>query len=79
MKKTFVRNLLDSLHKETMCNIQYNGCPCNICFHTWAEDELKLDSDFAHLFWLVTLALRGDCAQSELKKSNEDFFKEMIK
>ena len=77
--KPFTAELLKLLGEETMCSIQHNGCPCNTCFHTWAESELGLSSDMAHLFWLVVLALRGDYAEREIMWSNQDNFKKLIK
>jgi hypothetical protein len=76
--KPFVRTLLNEIQAETGCSIQYNKCACNSCFHTWAETELKLNNDLAHLFWIVVLALRGDYEQDEILKGNLDNFKEII-
>lgn len=73
MKEQFIRDFLDLIAKETMCGIQHNGCPCNTCFHTWVEDELNLSDDLSHLFWMVTLSLRGDYKEKEIIKSNKDF------
>ena len=60
--------LLRYLGDYVGCTIQHNGCPCNKCFHTWAEDELGLSPDIAHSFWLVVLALRGDYSNKEIDK-----------
>ncbi len=65
----FTKTLLRELGKDVGCSIQHNGCPCNTCFHTWAEDELKLSPDIAHSFWLVVLALRGDYTNDEISES----------
>ena len=64
------RAIVNIAARGTRCGIQYNGCPCNTCFHTWAEDELKLSPDLSHMFWLVVLALRGDYTCEELIEGN---------
>lgn len=65
MKKV-IRDLINTAAKESKCNIQHNGCPCNTCFHNWAETKLKLHPEIAHKLWIVVLALRGDYEQKEL-------------
>ena len=75
----FQKKLVRNVSEEAGCGIQHGGCPCNKCFHTWAEDELKLSGNFSHLFWLVVLALRGDYTEKELIKGNKDLFKELSK
>jgi len=83
MKKTkiedeeFVKDLLKLVSEKAGCKIQYNNCPCNTCFHTWAED-IGLSNNMAHLFWIVILALRGDYTEKELLESNKDNFKDLI-
>ncbi len=78
MKEDFVKKLLKLVSKSAGCGIQHAGCPCNTCFHTWAEDELELNSDFAHKFWLVVLALRGDYTQEELEANELQELKEQL-
>jgi hypothetical protein len=68
----FVRNLLEAVSMESGCEIQHNGCPCNTCFHSWAEDKLKLNRILAHMFWMVVCALRGDYKQDEILDNNEE-------
>jgi len=77
MKKQFVKLLLKLVSDETGCRIQYGNCSCNTCFHTWAEETLGLSQNFAHLFWLLILSLRGDCKESELILGNESMFVEL--
>ena len=77
--KGFKKLLVGEVSIACGCAIQYNGCPCNSCFHTWAEDDLGLDPDLAHMFWLIVLALRGDYKPEELLESNIDNFKKIIK
>ena len=77
--KGFKKSLIEAVSNESGCRIQYNGCPCNTCFHNWSEDELGLNGDLSHLFWMVVLALRGDYTQDEILKSNIDNFKDIIK
>ena len=79
LKEEFGEHLVELVAGYVGCSIQHNGCPCNTCFHTWAEDELKLNSHMAHLFWIVVLALRGDYKQKEIFKSNIENFKQIVK
>lgn len=65
-KKAFVKKLLNLVSKEVGCSIQYGGCPCNTCFHNWAEKDLKLSPFMAHLFWLVVLGIRGDYPKKDI-------------
>lgn len=74
----FVETLLKEISESVGCNIQHNGCPCNTCFHKWAEKDLHLSRDFGHLFWLVILALRGDYTEDELIKSNRENFEALV-
>lgn len=79
-KKDIIQEFLNIMHSETKCGIQYSGCPCNTCFHTWAEDELGLSSEIAHMFWIVMLTLRGDGPdQIESLRWNKEFFEDIIK
>jgi hypothetical protein len=73
----FTKELLIALGNGTGCSVQYNNCPCNTCFHTWAEDVLELSPDFAHMFWLVVLALRGDSPGDSIIGYNKRFFQEL--
>jgi len=65
-KNKNVKKIIDFIANETGCAIQHNGSPCNTCFHNWAETELELDSDIAHLFWLVVLGIRGDYSKKDI-------------
>jgi hypothetical protein len=76
MKKQFIKKLQKNLCEATGCSVQYNGWPCNTCFHNWAEVELGLSPTFGHLFWVVVLALRGDYKQVELEEGYEVFLEE---
>ena len=53
IEKDFIKKLIELFAKKTGCSIQYNGCPCNSCFH-------DIDADFTHICWLILLGLRGD-------------------
>ena len=64
--KQIIRNLIDTAAKESGCAVQFNGCPCNTCFHHWAEKKLHLHPEIAHKLWTVVLALRGDYEQKDL-------------
>ncbi len=44
------------LVRETHCDIQHTGWPCNTCFHAL---NLLLKYDI-HEYWLAVLAERGD-------------------
>ena len=75
--KGWKRELVDLVADTTGCGIQYNGCPCNTCFHSkFCED---LDEDIAHLFWLVVLNARGDSTGNELITANKEFFTNLSK
>ena len=52
------RQLIDMVAEETGCEIQYNRCPCNTCFHSKFCKELG--SELGHNFWEIVLAVRGD-------------------
>lgn len=69
------RTLLRNLREATDCGIQHNGCPCNSCFHMYAEDELKLPPKLAHAFWLIVLSLRGDYEPEALEDAINNEFK----
>lgn len=78
-KEYFIENLIKLIKEETGCSLQYKGCPCNNCFHTWAEDQLNLNPHLAHLFWIVILSLRGDYKCDEVLESNKENFEAIIK
>ena len=72
-KQLFVSRLIRACRDFTGCNLQYKGCPCNICFHTFAEDVLGLSPHMAHEFWQIVLVLRGDYTEAyidEIKRGN---------
>lgn len=52
-EKRFIKELIKLFANKTGCNIQFNKCPCNTCFHS-------IDADFKHICWLILLSLRGD-------------------
>lgn len=72
----FTKELLELLSRETNCGIQHNGCPCNSCFHSFAQN-IGLSDNFAHLFWLVVLALRGDYTD-ETEMYGDEVFQDII-
>ena len=79
-KNDCIQSIINIAGNETSCGIQYSGCPCNTCFHTWAEDKLGLNPDMAHMFWQVILALRGDTTdQIEILRCNKEFFEDILK
>ena len=79
-KNDCIQKIIDIAAKATACGIQYSGCPCNTCFHNWAENELDLTPDMAHMFWQVILAMRGDSSsQIEILRCNKEFFEDIIK
>lgn len=65
MNKKEIKELIKVFADKTGCDIQYNGCPCNSCFHS--IDELN-GTDFKHLCWLIILSLRGDYEFKETLK-----------
>lgn len=74
-EKDFEKKLVKLIAKEVGCNIQYGGCPCNTCFHAWAQDDLKLPMEMAHAFWLIILGLRGDASKKEIQESFNSQYK----
>ena len=52
--KKYIKELINLFADKTGCAIQYNGCPCNACFHSIE------DVNFRHICWLLLLELRGD-------------------
>lgn len=71
-KKNFADHLLSISRQGTGCSIQYNGSPCNTCFHAWAEDKLELHPRLAHALWLINLSLRGDNKPEDLEDAIEE-------
>lgn len=60
MKEKFIKSLIKIFADKTGCNMQYNNCPCNTCFHSIEK------VDFRHLCWLIILGLRGDYKDKEI-------------
>jgi len=52
-EKEKIKKIIKVFADNTKCDIQYNGCPCNSCFHSQ-------EGDFKHICWLIILLLRGD-------------------
>ena len=65
MKNEFNKKLIKLFSKKTNCNIQFNDCPCNTCFHS-------LNADFKHITWLILLSLRGDYDSNIILKAIEN-------
>jgi len=69
------------LKKYLGCVIQHDGWPCNTCFHDFAIEDLGMDEDIAHLFWIIVLAIRGDylndISVEDFLGPNRDFFKKL--
>ncbi len=42
MKNEFTKDLINLFADKTGCNIQYNSCSCNSCFH-------NIEADFNHI------------------------------
>jgi len=59
----FEKELIKLFADKTGCNIQYNKCPCNRCFHHLDKNG---DKDFTHICWLIILGLRGDYPMKEI-------------
>ena len=55
----FNKDLIKIFAGKTMCNAQFNKCPCNSCFH-------NIEADFKHICWLIILGLRGDYEHKEI-------------
>lgn len=72
-KELFVSRLLRACRQFAGCSIQHKGCPCNKCFHTFAEDTLGLTPELAHNFWQIVLVLRGDYTPEQVKKFEEAY------
>jgi len=67
MLKKEIKQIIKLFADKTGCNIQYNKCPCNSCFHS-------IEADFNHICWLLILGLRGDY---DFKDIYEDIKKEL--
>ncbi|MCW4008558.1 MAG: hypothetical protein NWF09_07730 [Candidatus Bathyarchaeota archaeon] len=66
-----VNELRDLLNIVVGCNLQYNGFPCNTCFHTvLASEAEKVENppniDRIHEWWEATLIFRGDYKNGDL-------------
>jgi len=59
---SFERKLIKLFGNKSSCQMQYNGCPCNTCFHS-------TDADFKHICWLIVLYLRGDYSEKDIINS----------
>lgn len=59
--KEFIKRIIMAFSSKTLCNTQFNNCPCNTCFHAISEDI-----DFKHICWLLILGLRGDYQDSRI-------------
>ena len=69
-KETDIRELINLFADASNgCNIQYEGCPCNSCFHS-------IDADFQHIAWLMVLGLRGDYDSEQIIKSIKEELEE---
>jgi len=66
-----IKEIINTISRVVGCGIQYNGSPCNTCFHAWASD-VGLSDDMAHLFWLVLLGIRGDYPEEEIIEGIEE-------
>lgn len=68
--KPWKRKIVDIIANETGCRVQYNRCPCNTCFHTWACEELG--DVIGHAFWQVVLVIRGDYTEKQIIEYNKE-------
>jgi len=66
--------VVDKIAKLSGCNIQFNGSPCNTCFHSWASIS-GLSNNMAHLFWLILLGIRGDYSEEEIIRGIKETIK----
>jgi len=67
MNKTDIKKLIELFANKTSCDMQFNGCPCNTCFHS-----IDVKTDFRHICWLLILSLRGDYKFKEVYESIEE-------
>jgi len=63
-----IKKLIKLFADKTKCNIQFNKCCCNSCFH-------NIDADFTHICWLIMLYLRGDYDFKQIHKGIKDELK----
>ncbi len=75
----FVKRFIKMIGNEVGCKIQYNGCPCNTCFHSWAEKDLGLSPEISHLFWFVVLELRGDYSTKDIIEGVKEHLESKLK
>jgi len=62
MKENDIKKLIKLFADKTGCDIQFNKCPCNTCFHSIEN------VDFQHICWLILLGLRGDYLEKDILK-----------
>jgi len=60
MNKQEIKKIINLFADKTGCSSQFNGCPCNTCFHSIEG------VDFQHLCWMLILGLRGDYEFKEI-------------
>jgi hypothetical protein len=65
----FQREFVDLFNEWTMCGLQFNGSPCNTCFHTTMND-LNVPDKTAHTLWKVLLVIRGDYKEEDMEFSD---------
>ena len=71
-----IQDIIDLISNKAGCGIQYNDCPCNTCFHTWAGD-IGLSDNISHLLWLALLGIRGDYTEQDLLSAIEDLARDI--
>jgi hypothetical protein len=64
------KQLINIIAERAGCEIQYNGCPCNTCSHSWACKELG--DELGHNFWEIILVLRGDYSKEDIIKFRKE-------
>ena len=64
--KEIAKKIISMAREDTGCSIQHGDCPCNTCFHSWAENTVGLDERLAHALWLIVLWGRGDYTPTDL-------------
>ena len=68
----YARALIDLTAKLCHCSAQYNGSPCNTCFHTTIPLDLGLSNEMTHKLWEIVLVLRGDYTEQEIKDNEPE-------
>jgi len=63
------KQLINTIANETQCNIQHNGCPCNTCFHNWANKHFG--KELGHHFWEIILITREDYTLKQINEYNK--------